>query len=285
MGELSRVPVSYEELPFDESWVDRAALQKRGVRDARFLDYARLKHTKRYKPSRIGTLEDFGREMRLILGEKVGIFSDYLERRFFSFGSCFATEIAAYLSALGADSRTTTLTEDVNSPVNNLRMLRRVFELNEDAIADGIHNASDIIVTLGNVFYLMDGNHIVLDHSKTAELREQSLGDVIEDIHEILSLLRLHSEARIFVTVSPVPISGYRGERYASAMEADCASKCRLRAALAEVNPQWFTYLPLFEVFKWLPPHQAFPTFGTDDGSARHISREQIRLVMESLTT
>ena len=151
---------------------------------------------------------------------------------------------------------------------------------------EAIEGATDIVFTLGNIFYLtVDGKNVIghLDTQKRAQLNEQTLDGTQACIEEGLRLLHEHSSARIYVTVSPVPISRNRGARYGSAMEADCASKCQLRTALSRVKGK-FTYLPLFEVFKWLAPHQSFPTFGADDGNSRHIAQDQIRVVMEALT-
>lgn len=65
-------------------------------------------------------------------------------------------------------------------------------------------------------------------------------------------------------------------------IEADCASKSQLRAALRACDG--YEYLPTFEVFKWLPPHQQFATFGGDDGHPRHLVQKHVDLVMETMT-
>jgi hypothetical protein len=146
-----------------------------------------------------------------------------------------------------------------------------------------IGNATEIIFTLGNIFHVeTDGKPSFLSKPESVLVVER-FSETLEHLTDIVSLLKSISKARVFITVSPVPISAYRGNDFASAIEADAASKCQLRTAVREAKID-ATYLPIFEVFKWLPPHQAFETFGTDDGDCRHIAKAHISLVMEALS-
>lgn len=270
---------------------------KKANRVYRLLDYQKTS-TMRYKQPAITTVAEFKNVARRILGDKGHAFANYENRRFFTFGSCFANNIAAYLTAKGAHAKTSMLTEDINAPFNNLILIKRTLLGEPHPIADELErvvgvkfddmrtdllDATDIVFTLGNIFRLYVGEKHVLHPTLDATLRAESLEETKECISGVISLLLARTRAKLYITVSPVPISGYRGTQYVSAFEADCASKCQLRTAIGSIGGD-FTYLPIFEVIKWLAPHQEFASFGKEDGNSRHLNRELVRAVMECLT-
>lgn len=253
------------------------------------VDFARVRDTKKYAPKPINSMADFKGAVAELVGKKAGIFFGS-DKRFVTFGSCFATNIAEHLRLRNGRVYTTCITEDVNSPFNNMAVLRRVF-LKENCFFTGrlrevtavdyeelekeFKGATDIIFTLGNVFHLFGGDVVA---TKDTTLVRETYQETVDYIREIVLLLRTHTSANVFVSVSPVPISGYRGHEFLTAIEADCASKCQLVAAVRILSG--FTYIPTFEIFRWLSAHQSFPTFGEDEGAARHIFRDQIATVM-----
>ena len=68
------------------------------------------------------------------------------------------------------------------------------------------------------------------------------------------------------------------GTQLKTAIEVDCVSKSRLRSALEEITPALqaahgpIHYFPSYEIVRWLGPMLKLPTFGQDDGAARHVS-------------
>lgn len=272
------------------SWASEIVSRKRASREMAVFEYARSRPKMRYKPRTISNLSDFGAEVGNVLGDRAHLFSDYKSRRFFTFGSCFANNIVAYLTSIGANAKTSMMTEDVNSPFNNRIFLRRILlgekhpitdELSQfvdfDSMREDLNSATDVIVTLGNIFRLTLNDRPILKFVPGAFLEEESLEESVEYLTEMAGLLN----GRLYATVSPIPISGYMGASYGSVMEADCASKSQLRTAIRRVPK--FTYLPVFEIFRWLSAHQAFPTFGGDDGHQRHITMSQLGVVMGAL--
>lgn len=259
-------------------------------------DYATGIKAMKYDIPQINTLDDFKIQARKVLGKRAGLFKDFKGRRFLTFGSCFANHVGTSLRDLGASVYVMTLTEDINSPFNNALLLRRVFlgedspltkELQEktgidyNALRDQFVNATDIIFTLGNIFHLI-GESGTTGIARTAkELIKETPDETKALLREIVDLLKAHCTANLFVSVSPVPISGYRGQDFQTALEADSASKCQLMTALRSVDAG--TYLPTFEIFKWLPPHQSFVSFGSDDGNTRHLVKAHVSAVMELL--
>ena len=278
MGELLREPVA-----FKDAWALEIGKLKDASRDMAVFDFPKLKGTLRYDPRGIKDLTDMQQEVSKLMGVKAHILADYPGRKIVTFGSCFANNIVAYLVAKGANAKTTMLTEDINCTYNNSLFLRKVFlgesspltdelKVNYKGIASDLKDATDVILTLGNIFRLQH---------KGGPLVQETPEETVELLRDVVSLVKTNTRARLFITVSPIPISGYRGSDYATAIEADCSSKCQLRTALRSVDG--FTYLPIFEIFRWLAPHTAFAAFGGDDGHQRHITRSQLEVVMEAL--
>ena len=254
------------------------------------VDFKSDPRTKRYKPRAIVCLKDLLVEAGSLLGERSKMFGYVVGRRFVTFGSCFATNVAATLGNRGATVFTNCITEDVNSPFNNRLLLRRVFlgehcpfidtlgemtGINFDEMGREFAAATDVIFTLGNVFRLSGGD---VSSKNGRPLERETYEETRGAIQDILDLLAKHTRARVFVSVSPVPISGYRGTEYLSVYEADCASKCQLLTAVRSL--EGFTYVPTFEIFRWFAAHQSFPTFGYDNGNQRHIFPDQIEGVI-----
>jgi hypothetical protein len=258
-----------------------------------------LAGTLRYEPPVITDLAQYAAQVEALLGQSKGIFKDMANRRLLSFGSCFAVNVGRLLREKGASVYTLVIAEDVNSPYNNLQLLKRVFlgertpiseelglvsDIDYDALKAEFAKATDIIFTLGNIYHLeLDGASTLMANGATvvAETPEQTSAY----LKEIFGLLRQFTRTKVFASVSPIPVSGYRGPEFASAIEADCVSKSQLRAALNACLKDFpdIHYVPTFEVFRWLPAHQTFATFGTDTGQARHIAGHLLKRVLDTI--
>jgi hypothetical protein len=256
--------------------------------------------TLRYGMPIISDPREYGAQVDALLGSSKSIFKDTRAGRLLTFGSCFAVNIGRLLRDKGRSVYTVVIAEDVNSPFNNLQLLKRVFlgektPISEElSIVSGVDhetlrgeftNASDIIFTLGNIYHLELGGMATLTARDNAQVVAETLDETLSCLREIFELLFRFTKANIYASVSPVPISGYRGHDFASAIEADCVSKSQLRATLNTCIREFprIRYIPTFEIFRWLPAHQAFPTFGTDDGNARHISGALLKRVLDAI--
>lgn len=257
-----------------------------------------VREGKRYTLPRLKTREDWRAEVYKLLQPHRGIFKDYTGR-IVCFGSCFATNIGRALREAGKSVHTLVVTEDVNSSHNNLLLLRRILKGEDCAFVqelkartgadyEALHKefvrATDIVFTLGNIFHLDGGAGATLERKGTV-LACETFENTKQNLKDIFALIREHTKARIIATVSPIPISGYRGTQFDSAIEADCASKAQLLSALREIRKDWLHYLPTFEIFRWLAAHREQATFGADDDNARHLAQADISLVIEALTT
>jgi len=205
-----------------------------------------------------------------------------------------------YLRERGRSVYTLTVAEDVNSTFNNLQFLKRIFlgernalseeldliaKLDYEQLKQEFQFANGIIFTLGNIFHLEADGSPTLNSRDGSELVAETFEETVTYLREILRLLTKYTGGTLLTSVSPIPISGYRGNDFKSAVEADCLSKSQLRASLFACQKQFpnLVYVPTFEVFRWLAAHQTFASFGTDDDNPRHISAVLIKQVMDKL--
>ncbi len=258
------------------------------------VDFDQGSNVSRYKLAFIKGMPELQQAMVSLIGDRAGMLRPSMQKRFVTFGSCFALNLAASLRTRGAEVYTTRLTEDVNSPFNNRLLLHRIFggrrsrfieELEAasdgvdfDGMADVFRAATDIVITLGNIFHL-DGPNGHTAVPKGAVLVRETFAETASYLEEIVLMLKKHTAARIFISVSPIPISGYMGDEFQSVVEADCASKCQLVAAARSLTG--FEYVPTFEIFRWLSAHQAFSTFS--ERHSRHLIEEHIDTAMDIL--
>lgn len=257
--------------------------------------------TMRYQVPQIHTEDDFATFVNGLLGDKKGLLGAMEGRKLITFGSCFAVNIGRVLKERGFDVYSMLVAEDINSTFNNLLLLKRVFLGEKSAVSEEIlkvpgmdydvlrrefESATDIVFTLGNIFHLEGENGPTVNATETASLKAESIAETLAYLEKIFLILEEHTKGKILVSVSPVPISGYRGNEFKSAMEADCVSKSQLRAVLQAClrKHPGITYIPTFEIFRWMPAHQSFATFGVDDGNCRHLSRSHVARVMDAIT-
>ncbi|MBY0511186.1 MAG: GSCFA domain-containing protein [Rhodospirillaceae bacterium] len=256
--------------------------------------------SKSYVVPAIDSIEQFGEQVAALLKDVAPQFTQHASGRLLTFGSCFAVNVGQYLRKQGNSVYTLVVAEDVNSPFNNLQLLKRVFRdertpvaeelelintLNFDDVKREFLEAERIVFTLGNIFHLEIDGCSTIHLKKGSTLIAERFEETVKYLREIFTLLRENTRAKIFVSVSPIPIGGYRGDQFKTAIEADCVSKSQLRAALHACQNEFegLIYVPTFEIFRWLPAHQSFATFGVDDGVARHISTALLTKVMEQL--
>lgn len=262
----------------------------------RAVDFAKHRDTMRYKIRPIRTMPELRDAMAHVLGDCRKAFKDSDAIRAVTFGSCFAVNVADAMRGRGIKVYTACITEDVNSPFNNRMLLNRVFDgintpftdelqhvtgVNFEELRANFLTATDIIFTLGNIFHIESENGPCLLSKPETRLVAESYEETVSCIADILAILKRHVNAKIYVSVSPVPISGYRGVKYRNEIEADCASKCQLLTALRSLSG--YRYIPTFEVFRWLAAHQEFATFGDSEGHPRHICKGHIDMAMDLL--
>jgi hypothetical protein len=223
----------------------------------------------------------------------------------FGFGSCFAVNFVNYLNRLGIDSHSSIISEDVNSPINNLLLLKWVFQNEESQLINDLKQlnpdidrlilfkhfkeSDHIVLTLGSSFYLTkscENSEITLKPTRNSKYSFQTVGSIKESIAELIKLIQgVNSKVNIFITVSPIPLRGVLDLR--DPVTANIASKAALRAAIEELIVEKklsFTYLPIYDSIMGLSPYMNTPTFGTDDGESRHLNGFVINSIMKQMS-
>lgn len=229
--------------------------------------------------------------------------------RISTLGSCFAINVANYLSRAGFNARAFELGELVNNTYTNLFILQNDISADEDwvklqpVMADGIRRfkkelkSADVVILtlgLGLAFYRdSDGEPLInplysfrKDHYSGYSMKPIPLEDNLSNFRNILSEIRTYNpQAKIFATLSPVPLDGCKGTIF-SAIEADCISKSigRVTLAQAELEGFDFTYFPSYELVRWVATARPFPpAFGGDpsDCYLRHPTSSVIETVMK----
>ncbi len=233
---------------------------------------------------------------------------------FLTLGSCFAQNLARRLKAAGFSAYNEDIGEEVNSTYANRYLLEWV----ENGVVDANTQAMDqaygpasrerlrrafgsspvVVMTLGVAACFFDhaGGFVFMPqhaHTTAAALagfvmRTTTVAENVENIGRIIDSVRRLAgpEARIVLTVSPVPMSGTT--EFDSAVTADCISKSTLRVACHEVisaqTGDSVIYWPSFEIVRWLGPHfgpEVRRVYGADDGNPRHVSEWWVDLILK----
>ena len=154
-----------------------------------------------------------------------------------------------------------------------------------DLVARRAYNEADVVViTLGlTEIWQRDSDGLVAVELPPAPsyraggwtYRDARVSENIANLERTVELLKANTEAQILITVSPVPLGAtFRDE---DIIVANCESKSRLRAALADFlldHPDVMTFHSYELVAQW----QGEGTFFEDDG--RHVNPQGVAFIM-----
>ena len=107
------------------------------------------------------------------------------------------------------------------------------------------------------------------------QFRSATTAENIANLHAIVDVLREHTSAEILVTVSPVPL--HATFRDMDVVVANCESKTRLRAAVADFLEQR-PDVHYFHSYELVAHWQGPESFFLEDG--RHVSPEGVAFIM-----
>lgn len=225
----------------------------------------------------------------------------------FTFGSCFATNIAQSLRMHGINVYYTPLGEDVNTTFANLSFLRWVSGDKSDSnyeamdsiyrgqnnfVRQWIEESNYIIITAGvapatfvsgtNEYVFISKNRLDFEerYQGKIELRTTTVEQNKTNIREMISIIRgINNKCAIYISISPVALNGTY--EFKSAFIADCTSKSVLRAAVHEIIDEIenLYYWPSFEIVRWLGSHMPMQFFGGSEDH-RHVDRWLIDKIM-----
>jgi hypothetical protein len=220
-----------------------------------------------------------------------------------TFGSCFAENLSRALGRQGITSTTLFIEDSVNSTYANMHFLEAALNRGSSpAIEDvkqqydqdfldktrhRIEDATDLILTVGVApCYFNKSGEFKFPWSRRIggiSLRTTTISENKQNLTRIFSLItEINPNARLFLTVSPVPLAGTKEMK--SAVVADAISKSVIRASVHEFlgGAKGIHYCPAFEAVKWVLPHSTVSTFDPGDNTSRHVSDWVIDFVVGS---
>ena len=221
-----------------------------------------------------------------------------------SLGSCFATNIANHLSSIGVKKvHSIRIEEIVNSPrlldqyfsgKLNSDKSSELFSVNADNASGLIENIDIMILTFGVAFNLVDKNGSYLDDNQLAKkylMKGEAsfqLSSVEDNKTHIKSIVRnmkkINPNMEIFVSLSPVPLSGFWGTD--DVFKANTLSKATLALAIAEASKEAdFTYFPSYEVIAVLAPIINNASSFGEDGTTRHPKNQIVKSICEAFVS
>lgn len=116
------------------------------------------------------------------------------------------------------------------------------------------------------------------------EMRHTDVAENAANLDEVVRIIRSFNENNIIIlTLSPVPLHWCQSDY--PIIPADCLSKSVLRLAIEDVMRKGHDgvyYFPSFEIVRWAMPHFNYPAWGMDDGEARHVTKELIKLIIRT---
>lgn len=233
------------------------------------------------------------------------------DAKIFTFGSCFAGNVARTLQAEGFDVGSFWVGEEANTTFSNANLVtailgeavphknyydRLLLHSDVDALRTGLLSADVLIYTLGLAPAFFDAENAYVPHSagnyraltKDAEVnyRFSTVEENLVSLNAILETVKRATRVKTFIlTVSPVPLANSLGQQ--SAICADTESKAILRTAagaFARQHPDDVIYFPSFEYFRWLPCFTQGRAFGDDDGSTRHPNDQMVKDIIQRFT-
>lgn len=226
------------------------------------------------------------------------------QSKVFGFGSCFAVNLVNYLNNMGLQAQSSVISEEINSPRNNLALLQWTIENEQNFVANelpkinvdfsantfnaNLKNSSHIIFTLGSAFSLVDKNtgdpHLVFSPSSLTKIDDIEI--IRNNIKDILSLIRkVNPKAIVLITVSPIPIRGVAHD--VNPLVANMQSKSILRSLISDLceKDNNTYYLPIYDLIMGLAPYTDSAIFGKDDGNSRHLDGWVIEAIMRQFTS
>lgn len=222
-----------------------------------------------------------------------------------SVGSCFATNFSKHLRKIGFQNiHTLRVEEAVNSPrlidlylnpekidKKDIDFWNERFSVSSQNIIESISNLDILILTFGVGFDFIDRekNLVINPNNISERIRNNEVylqsPSVEEQADYISSCLKKISSVNpnlpVFVTLSPVPLSGFHGTHHVSI--ANTLSKSSLALAIhkaKETTP--FIYLPIYEIVTSLAEIVTNEPVWGEDGTTRHPKSHLVELICRS---
>tara|TARA_E500000318_G_C3566014_1_gene215670 strand:+ start:3007 stop:4050 length:1044 start_codon:yes stop_codon:yes gene_type:complete len=225
-----------------------------------------------------------------------------------SIGSCFATNFSKHLRKIGFQNvQTLRVEEAVNSPKlidlylnpekiddSDRESWNERFSVSSQNVLTSIKNLDLLILTFGVGFDFLDGNNkLVINTDNISErVRKNEIhlksSPVDQQAKYIESCLHKISEINpnlpVFITLSPVPLSGFHGAHHVAIANTISKSSLSLAIHKAKENTPFF-YLPIYEIVTSLSELVTQKPVWGEDGTTRHPKSDLVEKICRSFIT
>jgi hypothetical protein len=277
-----------------------------------YVKSADTKKSKSLMPDRVGSFINFDSAINNYIFNEFRLSesaSDFKPRRFFTFGSCFARHVAREMLRRGLDVESFWVGEEVNTTFSNVNLIKYILNLslnNPDYYHDLLQGsdtqrlksklieADAVIFTLGVAPAFFNHNQEYIPHSPSnlriikrntnIQYRFSTPEENKKVLYELKDILQTHTNAKkLYLTVSPVPLAASLLSRSAPVDDSESKSILRTTAGMLRTEcPDFFTYFPSFEVFRWLSCFRDEAAFGASDGNTRHANDQMVVSVVDA---
>jgi hypothetical protein len=216
------------------------------------------------------------------------------ETMFLTFGSCFAQNIARYLTAAGMKVINFSSQEEA-SPMSFPDLIARLMTQDEfgparAAIASSASVCVIFTAGVGEQYQMTSGDLVYPQQIASSPAKMRSVtasvpargSDIVSGIEAgFASLGTLHDNITFVCTVSPVPLNSTIGTRL-GVIPKSAVSKSALHLAIHELcvsDDERVYYFPSYEVVKDWAPLAGIQPFCADDGHPRHVSENLIGII------
>lgn len=223
-----------------------------------------------------------------------------------SLGSCFATNMANHLRRNGYPNTFTLRVEEaVNSPrlidlyLNPANIPESMkpawnakFSVESKNILASLKSLDILILTFGVGFDLIDKDGMICFDAKNLserlaqkdlQFKNKAPEEQSRHITACIETIRsINPGLPIFATVSPVPLSGFYGEK--NVIAANSISKAALRLAVDIAQKEChFVYLPTYEIITSIAPILHDGEIWGEDGTTRHPKSQLINSICKTV--
>lgn len=222
-----------------------------------------------------------------------------------SIGSCFARNISRQFQSFGYyNIHTVGIEENVNSPrlINiylnpdlNKNSVKQDWEgrigFESKNLIELIKQLDLLIITFGVGFDLVNNqtNEIISNVKNVSENIKNGkyvfkAPTIDEQKNYICSSIKniktINPNLPIFITISPVPLSGYVGNKHV--FTANTISKANLILSLGEAKKSAdFTYIPIYELITLIAPVVMMGNIWGDSSTKRHPNEDLVKKICE----
>lgn len=214
------------------------------------------------------------------------------DTRIITVGSCFAINIANFLTAFGFQVSNFGAPEEA-SPATFPSTVDAMLNGDDPSTRELIRNSPSLCVIftagVGEMLRMQDGTQVAASAIKSNPARMRSIesvgvfppDEIAASIEAGFAMIRtLNPRATLVCTVSPVPLDA-SFDNSAGIMVRNAYSKAALMLGVQQAcaGDERISYFPSYEIVKEWAPLAGVQAFAANDGHPRHVSRNLVLII------